>query len=150
MHDIAPVDKITKQMIEKARARNPQEAEGLELCRQQNRILHMREGSAMAHRKMLELNDALGRVILDGDDIGAICEVIRIHDNPSLDIILQRRDWLAVAFREADRLWMVTDEGIRADLERKDMLPTPDVCLSQLESNVCVSRRNARCIEHRR
>jgi hypothetical protein len=136
LHDISPVDKITKQMIDKAREHSLEEAEALEMCRYQNRVLHMREGSSMAHRKMLELNESLGRDILSADDIEAICEAIGIHDNPSLDLIIKRANWLAVAFREADRLWMITDEGIRADLERKDILITPDTCLRQLESNV--------------
>jgi hypothetical protein len=136
LHDIAPVDKITKHMIEKARERSLEEAEALEMCRQQNRVLHMREGSSMGQRKMLELNESLGRSILSADDMEAICEAIGIHDNPSLDMIIKRANWLAVAFREADRLWMVTDEGIRADLERKGILVTPDACLRQLESNV--------------
>ena len=136
LHDVSAVEKITKEMVVDARERSEEEAEALELRRKQNRILHMREGSATAHRMLLDLNEALGRIVFDAEDIDEICEVIRIHDNPSLDIPIARDNWLAMAFREADRLWMVTEEGICADLLRKNKPVEDAACLKQLDHNV--------------
>jgi len=138
LHDISSVEKITKQMIKEARKVSAARADTLELRRQQNRILHMREGSAIAHRRLLELNESLEGIAFDAEDIDTICEVIRIHDNPSLDIPIHRENWLAVAFREADRLWMLTEEGIRADLERGEEKNVNDdaACGEQLEFNM--------------
>lgn len=116
LHDISAVPKITKQMVTAA---GPGKGDALELERQENRILHMREGSAVAHRYLLALNKSLGRIVFDSKAIDRVCEAIRIHDNPSLDIPIHRSNWLAVAFREADRLWMITHLGILADLARK-------------------------------
>ena len=79
----------------------------------------MREGSSMSHRKLLELNDKYGRIIFDENDIDFICELIRIHDNPSLNIKILKSNFTLVAFREADRLWMLSPDGINADLIRK-------------------------------
>jgi hypothetical protein len=137
LHDIAPVEKITTQMVAEARKRAPAEVEALEFRRQQNRILHMREGSAMAHRRMLELNERLRKIVFSAEAINTVCEVIRIHDNPSLDIPIPRSNLLAVAFREADRLWMITHEGIVTDLKRKDKSPDDLGAYSkQLASNI--------------
>jgi len=136
LHDVSAVEKITKEMVANAGKKSQQEAEALDLRRKQNRILHMREGSAIAHRALLDLNEASGRIVFDADDIDAICEVIRIHDNPSLDIPIPRENWLAMAFREADRLWMVTEEGICADLFRKNKSVDDAACLEQLDHNI--------------
>lgn len=136
LHDVSAVEKITKEMVMNASTKSQQEAAALDLRRKQNRILHMREGSAIAHRALLDLNDASGRIVFDADDIDAICEVIRIHDNPSLDIPIPTQNWLAMAFREADRLWMVTEEGMRADLFRKNKSVDDAACLEQLDHNI--------------
>jgi hypothetical protein len=136
LHDVSAVEKITKEMVANAGKKSQQEAQALDLRRKQNRILHMREGSAIAHRALLDLNEASGKIVFDADDIDAICEVIRIHDNPSLDIPIPRENWLAMAFREADRLWMVTEEGICADLFRKNKSVDDAACLEQLDHNV--------------
>ena len=84
LHDISAVRKITTQMVDDERAKDAARGNALELERQQNRILHMREGSAKAHRYLLKLNADLGKVVFDANAIDTICEVIRIHDNPSL------------------------------------------------------------------
>lgn len=137
LHDISAVPKITTQMVAEMRLEDPERADALELARHQHRILHMREGSAMAHRILLECNRHFGRSVFVADDIEAVCEAIRIHDNPTLDIPIPREDWFATAFREADRLWMVTPEGIQVDLVRNDRDPSdPAACLEQLHKNV--------------
>lgn len=116
LHDIAPVEKIRKADVEAKETVD--EKRTLEQRRRQNRTLHMREGSALAQRKLLLLNDYLGRILYKDDDIDAICEVIRIHDNPSIDIPIPKDNRLATAFREADRLWMLSDEGFAYDLRQ--------------------------------
>lgn len=116
LHDIASVKKIRKADVE-----NIEDEDGkriLEQKRKQSRTLHMREGSALAQRKLLLLNDYLGKIFYTDDDIDAICEVIRIHDNPSLGIPLPNDNRLAIVFREADRLWMLSDEGFAYDLQQ--------------------------------
>ena len=71
----------------------------------------------MARVRLDELN--LEMEVFSADDIDEICRIIGIHDNPKLNKKLLRNDLMAVAFREADRLWMVTREGIHSDLVRK-------------------------------
>lgn len=118
LHDISAVPKITKHMVDRLRVSDTEAAAALELRRREARLLHMREGSALAHRRLLDVNEWLGRVAYDASDITEICELIRIHDSPSIDLPIARRNWLAVSFREADRLWMLTEEGLKVDLER--------------------------------
>lgn len=116
LHDIGPVEKIRKADVE---ARETEDQKRLlEQRRRQNRTLHMREGSALAQRKLLLLNDYLGRIFYRDEDIEVVCEVIRIHDNPSIDITIPKDNHMAVSFREADRLWMLSDEGFACDLRR--------------------------------
>jgi hypothetical protein len=116
LHDLGPVEKIRKADVELAP--DPQEKAVLEQKRRQNRILHMREGSALAQRKLLTCNEYLGRPFFTDDDIEEICEVIRIHDNPSIDVPIPRGNRMAVSFREADRLWMLSERGFAYDLLR--------------------------------
>jgi hypothetical protein len=136
LHDVSAVEKITKQMVDDAREKSESEGDARELRRKQNRILHMREGSAMAHRALLDLNESAGRVVFDAEEMDQICEVIRIHDNPSIGVPIPRQNWLAMAFREADRLWMATEEGICADLERARKPADDAAYLKQLDRNV--------------
>jgi hypothetical protein len=112
LHDLAPIEKITKTMVKELLTLNPEAGAALEVRRISSRTLHMREGSARAQRRLLQLNHSLGRVVFSATDIETICEVIRIHDNPSIGIPIPGSDKLAVAFREADRLWMVTMRGL--------------------------------------
>lgn len=116
LHDIGSVKKIRVADI-KAET-NLDKKRLLEQQRIQNRMLHMREGSALAQRQLLLLNEYLGKSFYEDRDIDIVCEVIRIHDNPSVGIPIPKENHLAVAFREADRLWMLSDEGFRCDLRR--------------------------------
>lgn len=119
LHDIAPVEKIREADIG-AKELEDDEKRVLEQRRRQNRTLHMREGSVLAQRKLLLLNDYLGRIFYKDRDIDTICEIIRIHDNPSIDTPIPKENHLASAFREADRLWMLSSQGFAYDLQ-KDM-----------------------------
>lgn len=116
LHDIAPVEKIRKAdlIIENSE----KDKKSFEEKRKQNRISHMREGSVLAKRKVILLNEYLGGNLYTDKDIEIICNVISIHDNPSIDIPIPKDNRMAVAFREADRLWMLSDEGFECDLQR--------------------------------
>lgn len=130
LHDIGAVKKITKGQVkalrEEAEEADPTAAEAimrradaLDLERRQSRTLHMRKSSYMAQEAMLALNSVRGEIVFDEPMIETICEIIRIHDNPTLDLPIPRSNWMAVCLREADRLWLVTRLGILADLLRQ-------------------------------
>jgi len=131
LHDIAPVGKISKRQIDELEQQAQQETDAakkreleqkaamLKLRQQESRTLHMRMGAALAQERLLQLNQLFGEVVFSQQDIEEICEVIRIHDNPTLRKPISRDNWIALCFREADRLWMVTREGILADLNRE-------------------------------
>jgi predicted NBD/HSP70 family sugar kinase len=137
LHDVSNVEKITKGMVAELRQIDPNAAAALEVRRKSNRTLHMREGSSKAQRMLLELNESLGEAVSSAEDIEAICDVIRIHDNPSLDIPIPGSNRLAVAFREADRLWMVTIRGVRCDVIRKGKNPEDrELFHNQIDENL--------------
>lgn len=116
LHDIAPIKKIRVRDVDLEPDENKRQL--LKQQRWQHRTLHMREGSAIAQKKLLLLNEYIGKPIYSDEDIDIVCEVIRIHDNPSIFIPIPKENRLAVAFREADRLWMLSDEGFKCDLRR--------------------------------
>jgi len=116
LHDIAPVEKIRKADVATGNQNGTDEM--LEQKRRQHRILHMREGSAIAHRKLLTLNEFFWQIVYKEEDINEVCEVIRIHDNPSIGIPIAKENLMAVSFREADRLWMLSDKGFAYDIYR--------------------------------
>lgn len=116
LHDIGPVEKIRKADVEIEASDDRKKL--LELKRRQSRILHMRYGGVLAQKKLLLLNEYLGKILYKDEDIEVICEVIRIHDNPSIDIPIPKDNYMGVTFREADRLWMLSDEGFACDLRR--------------------------------
>ncbi len=116
LHDIAPVEKIRKADLKIDNSEKDKKS--FEAKRWQHRVLHMREGSALARKKIILLNKYLGKNLYTDKDIEIICNVISIHDNPSIDIPITRDNRMAVAFREADRLWMLSEEGFNCDLQR--------------------------------
>jgi hypothetical protein len=116
LHDIAPVEKIRTADV--ALEVDDSQKNVLEQKRKQNRILHMREGSEIAYRKLLLVNEYLGSGAFRDEDIDQVCEVIRIHDNPSINIPIPKENIMAVAFREADRLWMLSEVGFFHDIQR--------------------------------
>jgi hypothetical protein len=147
LHDVAPVGKISKRQIreieENAQAEMDasiknmllQKAAMLKVRQSEFRTLHMRKGSALAQERMLQLNQLFEEVVFGEQDIEAICETIRVHDNPSLDRGIDRGNWLAVCFREADRLWMMTREGILADLSREGKPVTESAIRERAQQN---------------
>ncbi|MFQ5638206.1 MAG: hypothetical protein ACE5IR_09465 [bacterium] len=116
LHDIAPIEKIRKADL---LGHDDLEVKRLlDEERKQHRVFHMREGSELAREKLLLLNEYLGQTLFSDQDIKVVCNVISIHDNPSIDYPIPKENHLAVSFREADRLWMLSNEGFRCDLER--------------------------------
>ena len=115
LHDIAPTKKITTQMVEEADQGKKSEFDRL---RKEYRKEHMKEGAMKARVRMQEVNEILGYEALTPEDIDVICNIIAIHDNPSNKIPISKDSRLAVAQREADRLWMLTELGIDTDLWR--------------------------------
>jgi len=134
LHDICPVRKITEDMIRNA---PPEQQAKLREERESSVPFHMRRGAEMAREKFLVLNEKFGKSIFDDEKINAICGIVLIHDNPKLGKKIPKDNWVAVMLREADRLWMVTLMGIRADLERKHENPDDlEKQLAQVEKNI--------------
>lgn len=142
LHDVHPVPKITREMRDRAK-KDPALKRLLDMENCRNRIWHMGIGSSKARGILEKLVEETGAAVLTRQDIAPICDIIAVHDCPSIDIGLPSECWLAVAFREADRLWMLTTEGIRADIMRKaksskgnKKANSLSACLAQLDSNL--------------
>jgi len=137
LHDMQPSPKVTREMRDAAKTAE-QKAE-LDLKNIKNRIVHMGVGSHRAREKLAEANARNGHVFFTDEDADAVCAVIAIHDIPSIDLPIPSNARMAVAFREADRLWMQTEAGVRADLARKDPPidnPTTQQCVDQATKNL--------------
>ena len=105
------------------------------------RRAHMISGSKMIRQALSKLNGYFnqdpynyGRDVFSEDSINEICRVVGIHDNPSIasyfekygvyietgesagKYLFEDNDLLALAMRDADRLWMVSPEGLEKDL----------------------------------
>lgn len=133
LHDICPARKITEDMINSA---PPEKREELREQRESSAPIHMRNGADMACKKLLALNQKFNESVFTDEEISFICGIISIHDNPKLKIKIPKDNTMAVMLREADRLWMVTSKGVRADLERKKRENphlNPDDLKAQLE-----------------
>lgn len=114
LHDICPVPRVTQEEIDAAPEKD---RPALQRKREESVPLHMSGGARLARAKLEELNRRTPT--FSSADIDAICGVIAIHDDPKLNIKIPRDNLMAMAFREADRLWMVTPPGVRSDLVRK-------------------------------
>jgi hypothetical protein len=137
LHDMQPSPKITRAMRDAAKT--PAQRAELDLKNIQNRVIHMGVGSHRARGKLADANTKLGQAFFTDADIDAICAVVAIHDIPSIDLPIPGNARMAVAFREADRLWMQTEAGVLADLARKDppvTNPTEQQCVDQAKSNL--------------
>jgi len=91
------------------------------------RETHMKEGAEIARKLLEEANRS--KAILLPTEIEEIVDCIKIHDNPSIaeyysvlgrqfgkNLLIPLNNDLAYALREADRLWMVSKEGLEKDL----------------------------------
>ena len=134
LHDVCPTPKIPRELIEAAKT--PEEKEVLAKPRVANRQHHMSQGSVMAREELLWLRAEGGQ--MSDDAVKRICAIIAIHDNPTIgQPILSSFDPWAVWLREADRLWMMTELGIKVDLTRRGILDiTAHDFLDQAQRNV--------------
>jgi hypothetical protein len=122
LHDISAVEKVR---VADVRMGGAELAAATEQRRHQHRSLHMREGAALAQRVLLNLNEYYGRIVFTDDMIARVVEVIAIHDNPTIGLPIPGPDMkdretgrMAIAFREADRLWMLSQSGFAVDMDR--------------------------------
>ena len=95
---------------------------------------HMDLGKDIARSLLAELNVEFGDIFAE-DDIDSICRVVGIHDNSSIEEyahmkegfryifpfatgthLIPKDDILAKVLREADRVWMISREGLEKDL----------------------------------
>jgi hypothetical protein len=101
---------------------------------------------------------------LSEEDVVLICDVVRVHDNPTVEQLMEicrkadvETDFaegffllphddtsfgtLTSLLREADRLYMMTDQGVRQDLSRKTASPTADEIKTKRKKNADKHRR---------
>jgi len=132
---------------------------------------HMKAGAPIAKRLLNELNSWLPKNDqFSVSDINKIIELVGMHDNPGIaktyetkefkpyiqgsaqEFLIGKLDNLALIFREADRLWMLSYEGLVKDLmdrlivyvktnENKDK---PLSVEEQLANNIAVFRDERR------
>ena len=142
LHDIHPVPKVPREMREAAKT--AEKRAQLELRNLENRIVHMGVGATRARQLLIELNIKRGVKVLPDDDADSICAIIAIHDVPSINLPIPKEARLAVAFREADRLWMQTRAGLEADWARKNVTnPSHEQLVEQSNRNLSTYRKEA-------
>jgi len=134
LHDVAlgraGEGKIRKADIDAAFQESIQKGEEKVEEGVRSRRRHMELGAEIADRVLHAYNACFGDAFSD-KEMAEIRRLIGIHDNPSVQEYELRRktqsgavwvffpeDRLAMFLREADRLWMLTEEGIKTDLER--------------------------------
>src|SRR3990172_9553672 len=83
---------------------------------------HMRIGAELAQ-------DILGRINFRQGKIERVCEIIATHDNPELGLPIYSYE--AQVLKEADILWMTTEEAYWLDIGRRQI--QPEEWLSTLE-----------------
>ncbi|MBN1765086.1 MAG: hypothetical protein JW860_07505 [Sedimentisphaerales bacterium] len=114
----------------------------------QYRKAHMQEGGKVARQLLGDINK-IDETPLARDDTEEMVCCIENHDNPSVaeyycvvgrkfarERLIPLENKLAYALREADRLWMVSKEGLESDLFddlKKGKKPDP---LSKLRHNI--------------
>ncbi|MDP7286368.1 MAG: hypothetical protein QGH94_00095 [Phycisphaerae bacterium] len=132
--------------------------EGLSTARKaiEFRLEHMNRGAELAGEL---LADMILQGKLSGADVDLICRAVSVHDNPSVAMVLQKLadetddevgyemcefllpfdsspfGQLVELIREADRLYMLSEQGIGKDLRDANEEPTAGNVLARLESN---------------
>jgi hypothetical protein len=88
---------------------------------------HMKMGADVAEYVILAFATFCPELAFSAKDIAAVRQVIETHDNPSVleyvetkDTIwlLPKDEFLMMCHREADRLWMLSIEGLETDMDR--------------------------------
>jgi len=139
LHDICSYTRITEEMIEDAL---PEEREALIEENRKRVVWHMEHGAEMAREVLCSLNKKENKTIIGDDFIHSICSIIAMHDNPKIGIPISGDNRMAVMFREADRLDMISPSGVQIDLERKQTIDSsidpddPAEQIRQVKSNL--------------
>lgn len=127
MHDIGAEGKIRKADIEAEK--DIEKREELRARAIKLRLDHMEAGADMAEKILIKFNKLYPEDSFSSEDIDAIKGVIAIHDYPSVQEyektntgkwLLPKDNRLAMFLREADRLWMLSKEGLEVDLQRDE------------------------------
>ena len=157
LHDVAlgrtgEGRKIRKAEIEKL---PPDEREAEIQAAIESRQSHMKVGAGIAARALQAYN-AIHGATFSQSDIEEVALLIRIHDNPSIqeyDSLRTRPsgiNWLFDSghrlmkfLREADRLFMVSFDGVEVDLERDGVSSTAATRLARLAVNIRRHREEA-------
>lgn len=92
----------------------------------EGRRAHMKKGVQPAKEKLAGYNKEFGQTF-SREDIARITRIIAHHDDPSIQEyeeaitgqwLFKKDDWLLWFHREADRLWMLSEDGVEVDLAR--------------------------------
>lgn len=132
LHDTGAEGKIRKADIDKEK--DPVKHEELRQEAIKLRLAHMSAGAEVAEKVIAQFNAGKPMLAIQPTDVEIIKDIIRIHDNPSIAEYENKNDgtWLfsenndplkdkLVKFhREADRLWMLSEEGLEVDLQRDE------------------------------
>ncbi len=116
LHDICSYTRITEEMIEEA---PPGEKKALHEENRTRVVWHMEHGAEMAREVLNIFNGNNSEKKLSDTSIQTICSIIAIHDNPKIGIPIPKDNQMAVMFREADRLDMISPSGVMIDLMQK-------------------------------
>ncbi|GEM_PF-4460887 len=120
------------------------------------RIEHMEKGAELLEIFLKPLIEA---DIISAKDVTDICSVVRVHDYPYIERFLRdlyehraavdyvpgaylfrfgesQASWLMEALRDADRLYMMTYQGVVKDLIFDNQPVTPENIMRQLQINI--------------
>lgn len=128
----------SKITVEHVRADPTQKADAI---KQRNR--HMAAGGKFVRLFLTERDSGIWT--FNGSQIGQIVKLVEIHDNPTIAqleageerkaYLFDIRQTLAAILREADRLWMLTVDGLVTDMVRKQKKGKPWQPLAQITHN---------------
>ena len=142
LHDIgnaiSEAVKVTKEQIKAAKnAGDEQGAAHLKKLYEDFRSEHMARGPELVREVLKELTES--KVVLE-EDVSLICEAVKIHDNPSIGLPFEfdnsPRAKMITVLREADRLFMVSYQGVVKDLMSDNKDINPENIKTKLASNM--------------
>ena len=109
----------------------------------EQRRRHMVAGGKLVEVFLTDLEPAAWEFTSDGAK--QIVRLVEIHDNPTVaelqtgkereKSLLHNAGWLSQILREADRLWMLTEDGLITDMVRKEKRGKPWQPLAQITHN---------------
>lgn len=127
LHDVALDEKVRKADIEEEH--DPVKKQELIERAIAIRTRHMLGGARISEVIINRFNAQNPELAVSADEIGSVKSIISVHDNPSVQEysgtddgrwLIPNDNMLAVYHREADRVWMLSYEGIELDLRRDE------------------------------